>query len=173
MSRPHEPAATHSDRLRTARADREQVIEALKDAFVQHRLTKDELSTRAGQALSARTYAELAAVTASIPATPAPASLAPAGPAPASPTRPLAPTLHLPLARAAVWSAICLVTAFAAVLFSLWLGDDPINPRPLAGLEPIFLTVAVSAVFAAAFFLVAGVTNSVDQRCSRHPRDRR
>jgi hypothetical protein len=169
MSGPQEPPPAARDRLRAARADREQVIEALKDAFVRGCLTRDELGARAGQALSARTYAELAAVTAAIPASPAPASPAPASPAPAGSARPLAPTLHLPLARAVVWSASCVVIAFVAVLVSVWLGDDPLNPRPLAGLEPMFLTVAVAAVFAAGLFLVAGVTNSVEQRCSRRP----
>ena len=49
-------------------ADREQVIDTLKTAFVQGRLTKDELDARAGQAFASRTYAELATVTADIPA---------------------------------------------------------------------------------------------------------
>jgi hypothetical protein len=40
----------------------------LKAAFVQGRLTKDELDARAGQAFAARTYAELAAITADLPA---------------------------------------------------------------------------------------------------------
>ena len=35
-------------RLRASRADREQAIEALKAAFVQDRLDKDELDTRVG-----------------------------------------------------------------------------------------------------------------------------
>jgi hypothetical protein len=38
------------------------VIGILKAAFVHGRLTKDELDTRAGQAFTARTYAELAAL---------------------------------------------------------------------------------------------------------------
>jgi Domain of unknown function (DUF1707) len=46
------------------------VIEALKVAFVHVRLTKDELDTRAGQALSAQTRADLAALTADIPVVP-------------------------------------------------------------------------------------------------------
>jgi Domain of unknown function (DUF1707) len=58
-------------RLRASHADREQVIGALKVAFVQGRLTKDELDTRIGQAFSARTYADLAAVTADLPPRPA------------------------------------------------------------------------------------------------------
>jgi hypothetical protein len=49
------------------RADRERVIDLLKAAFVQDRLTRDELDTRVGQALVSRTGAELAAVTADLP----------------------------------------------------------------------------------------------------------
>lgn len=54
-------------RLRASDADREQVIDALKAAFVQGLLTKDELVTRAGQALASLTNAELAVITADIP----------------------------------------------------------------------------------------------------------
>jgi hypothetical protein len=43
----------------------------LKAAFVQGRLDKDELDARVGQALASQTYAELAALTADIPAEPA------------------------------------------------------------------------------------------------------
>ena len=60
-------------RLLASHADREQVIDKLKEAFVQGLLTKDELDARVGQALVSRTYAELAAVTTGIPAGPAPA----------------------------------------------------------------------------------------------------
>jgi hypothetical protein len=65
------PKAAAWARLRTSDADRERAIEALKVAFVQGRLTKDELDTRAGLALVSRTYAELTAATANIPARPA------------------------------------------------------------------------------------------------------
>jgi hypothetical protein len=54
--------------LRASRADREQVIDLLKAAFVEGRLTRDEFDARVGQALASRTYAELAAVTADLPA---------------------------------------------------------------------------------------------------------
>ena len=54
--------------LRASNADREQVISLLKPAFVQGRLTKDEFDLRVGQALASRTCAELAALTADIPA---------------------------------------------------------------------------------------------------------
>jgi len=56
--------------LRASDADREQVIDTLKDAFVQGRLTMDELGMRTGQALVSRTYAELTAITADIPGRP-------------------------------------------------------------------------------------------------------
>ena len=61
-------AAGGRGRLRASHADREQVISTLKAAFVQGRLTKDELDARVGQTLAARTYADLAAVTADLPA---------------------------------------------------------------------------------------------------------
>ena len=55
--------------LRAPHADqREQVIDVLKAAFVQGRLTKDEFDARVGQALASRTRGDLAAVTADIPA---------------------------------------------------------------------------------------------------------
>jgi Domain of unknown function (DUF1707) len=54
--------------LRASRADREQVIDALKAAFVQGMLAKDEFDLRVGQTLASRTYAELAALTADLPA---------------------------------------------------------------------------------------------------------
>ena len=57
--------------LRASHADREQAIEVLKAAFVQGRLTKDEFDARVGQGFASRTYAELAAVTADLPAAPA------------------------------------------------------------------------------------------------------
>jgi Domain of unknown function (DUF1707) len=60
-------ARGHS-RLRASHADREQVIGVLKTAFVQGRLDRDEFGLRIGRALASRTCAELAALTADIPA---------------------------------------------------------------------------------------------------------
>src|SRR5690348_3938678 len=54
--------------LRASHADREQVIGTLKAAFVEGRLTEDELDARVDQVYASRTYAELAEVTADIPA---------------------------------------------------------------------------------------------------------
>jgi hypothetical protein len=66
-----EAVAAGCGHLRASHADREQMIGTLKAAFVQGRLTKDEFDTRIGQAFTSRTYAELAAVSAGIPAGPA------------------------------------------------------------------------------------------------------
>jgi len=54
-------------RLRAGYADREQVVGALKVAYVEGRLTEDEFDARLGQVYASRTYAELAEVTADIP----------------------------------------------------------------------------------------------------------
>ena len=61
-------SAARRGHLRASQADRERVIDLVKAAFVQGRLTKDELDARVGQALASRTYRELATLTADIPA---------------------------------------------------------------------------------------------------------
>ena len=54
--------------LRASHADREQVLDMVKAAFVQGRLAKDEFDVRVARVLAARTYADLNALTAGIPA---------------------------------------------------------------------------------------------------------
>jgi hypothetical protein len=64
-----------SARFLASDADRERVVDVLKTAFVHGTLTRDELTLRTGRALTARTYAELAAITAGLtPAPPRPAT---------------------------------------------------------------------------------------------------
>jgi hypothetical protein len=70
-----DPVAAGHGRFRASDADRERAIETLKVAFAQGRLTRNGLDQRAGRALLARTYAELAGATANIPARPAPVRL--------------------------------------------------------------------------------------------------
>ena len=125
--------------LRAAHADREQVIDTLKAAFVQGRLAKDEFDTRLGQTFAARTYADLAAVTGDIPAGPAGAGPAGAGQAAVQP--PCEPARALTRAeKAAAWGMYGIVVtvmltiavipgpttiepivATAAVIYSVWL----------------------------------------------------
>jgi hypothetical protein len=56
------------DHLRASHADREYAIEMLKAAYVQGMLAKDELDARVGRAFASRTCADLAALTADLPA---------------------------------------------------------------------------------------------------------
>ena len=107
--------AVGKGRMRAAREDRERVIDALKTAFVHERLTKNELDARVGQALAARTYADLDAVTASIPAGHSPARL---------PLPPLHP--YRPVRAAIKGSAIAIAgMAVAASIFAGVVGQDP------------------------------------------------
>jgi Domain of unknown function (DUF1707)/Domain of unknown function (DUF4190) len=55
---------------RASDADRERVIDVLKAAFAEGRLTREDLGARAEGAYSARTSAELAALSADLPAGP-------------------------------------------------------------------------------------------------------
>ena len=154
---PQDPAAAGRDRLRAGHADREQVIEALKDAFVQGRLTRDELDARVAQSLASRTYAELAALTADIP--PAPAA--------AGPARPPTPARRWPLVRAAAGSGGCLVIAAAAFWGATILDPGPPAPSPDHYWAPLMLLIVLAAVLAALGILANGVVTSWEQRRSR------
>jgi hypothetical protein len=68
LVRPEPGAQAAAAGPRVSQADRDQVIDLLKAAFVQGRLDRDEFDARIGQALVSRTCGELAAVTAGIPA---------------------------------------------------------------------------------------------------------
>jgi len=79
-------AGSGRGRLRASDADREHVVGTLKAAYVDGLVTKDEFDARVSQTFAARTYAELALITAGIPAglAAAPPPLRP-GPAKANP----------------------------------------------------------------------------------------
>jgi hypothetical protein len=94
------PAAARGH-LRASHADREYVLDTLKDAFVDGRLTRDELDLRTGRALASRTYADLAALTADLPA----------GPAPARPPRkPARARARRPVSKPVKWAACGFIT---------------------------------------------------------------
>jgi hypothetical protein len=106
-------AAQGSGHIRASDADREQVIDALKDAFARGRLTKDELTVRAGRALVSRTYADLTAITADIVSIPA-------WLAKARPPEPDRAPARKPMSKKAVAWGVCVVllppTVWAAFL---------------------------------------------------------
>ena len=105
-----EAAAGGLGDLRASHADREQVIDTVKAAFARGQLTAGELDARVGQALTARTYAELAAVTVSIPAEPDLAR--PPQPARAQPRRPRNKLVN---------RGVCVITA-TTLAAGVWVG---------------------------------------------------
>ena len=144
MSTGPEERAGHG-RLRAGHADREQVITELKAAFVQGRLDQDELEERAGRAVASRTYAELAALTADIPA---PASAGtPAPVAASSPGR--------TLAKGAKRAGICLLAA-AALAEAAFLVENI-----------LLMVLAFFAAIAAGGFLGYGILDAVQERSDR------
>ena len=180
---PQDPAASR-DRLRAGHADREQVIEALKTAFVDGRLTKNELAARTGRALAAQTYADLAALTADIPAEsaaalpltaePAAAAPAPAGPTPAEPAatlpgpaRPPAPPIRRPLVKAATVTGVCLGIAAAAIEIGAHIDPNVPGPNPHHAWVAACFSLALGAVIIAAFTVFLGVAVAIEQRRSR------
>jgi hypothetical protein len=78
--------------MRAASADRERAVDVLKAGFTEGRLTQDEYNDRMGRAYSSRTYGELTALTADLPAGAMPAVWPTPGPVyqPAMPTNSLA-----------------------------------------------------------------------------------
>ena len=72
-----------SARFLASDADRERTVDILKTAFVHGALTRDELTLRTGRALTARTYADLAVITAGLtPGAPRPQPAAKTAPGP-------------------------------------------------------------------------------------------
>ncbi len=134
----------------------------LQDAFVHGRLTRDEFDARAGRALIARTYADLATLTADLPT-----GLATAGTA-----RPPAP-VRRPLARAAAASGGCLVVAAAALWGAALAYPGPPGPTPYHSLAPLCLVIAFFAAVTALGIFGLGIVASWEQRRSRNQRGSR
>jgi len=113
MSRPGDHIAADPaghGRPGVSSAGREQVIEVLKTAFVQGRLTKGEFSTRVGQAITSQTHAELTAVTADLP----PGLMAARPPRQITRTQPR-PSMNTALTAGAFATIAALVGMMAAV----------------------------------------------------------
>jgi Domain of unknown function (DUF1707) len=118
--------------MRASHADRERVIDTVKAAFARGQLTAGELDARVGQALTARTYAELAAVTLSIPAR---SDLARAPkPAPAQPRNRLvtrgACVIMATTLAAGVWVGIVAGAAAAVIVAMFMLNLAALATRP-------------------------------------------
>jgi hypothetical protein len=122
------PAEGRRGRLRASHADREHVIDTLKAAYVYGLVTKEEFDTRVSQTFAARTYAELAVITADIPAGLAPAP-PPLTPAPAQVNTPAHANLG-PVQRAVVVTTVLAGLLFVATFF-VGNGMAPLLVPPL------------------------------------------
>jgi DUF1707 SHOCT-like domain len=160
MTGPQDPAAAGRDRLRAGHADRDEVIEILKDAFVDGSLTKDEFDARTDRALAARTCADLAALIADLP----PPLIWPA-PAPAGAVHPPGAPRRWPLVRAAAGASLCLVLALAAILTGAH--SDPDGFGPHQAWANLFFFPAIALVITAFGILANGAATAVEQRCAR------
>lgn len=124
MDGPGQGSATGQALMRVSREDRERVIDVIKTAFVQDRLDLDELAGRVGQALTARTYGQLAALTADLPG-PGPVAMGLPGPAfrgtdaPRAVPRPR--TAGQIMGRAAGWTVIWVLAMVVLVRSDLLL----------------------------------------------------
>ena len=134
--------------LRASHADREQVIDRLKVAFVQGQLGKDEFEVRVGHVLASRTYADLAVLTADI-------LTEPTG---AQPLEPARQSDSVPAPR-----TIARVTAAGAGASMVVIGAELMKSggNPAVGVVVVGLTGLLAAA------LTAGL------RCSCHMSSRR
>ena len=113
------PASLPVSRVRASDADREHVIGVLREAYAEGRLTAEEHSARVGQAYAARTYAELAAVSADLPAG---ASARRPAPWSSSPASGLAPATDRRTNSLAVAALVCSVIPGLPQLAAIVLG---------------------------------------------------
>ena len=143
--------AADGGRFRASQADRERAIEVLKVAFVEERLSKDELDLRVGRALAARTYAELGAVTSDLHISPTAGRAAAPGPA-STPAR--------TLAKAAGRAGVCMLAAFVivGVVALANAGERSVG---------LALMAMVAAVIAASGFLGYGMIDAWQAHRSR------
>ena len=150
MAEPREqmPAAAGHGHLRASHADREHVIGTLKAAFVQGMLAKDEFGARTGQALAARTYAELAALTADLPV----------GLTAAQPSEPARAQGKARILRPGTVLTVATVVYAAAWLVAFFLPRDS-EGEPMAGVNLVVMTTFVYAVV-----LVGAVMQMLDSR---------
>jgi hypothetical protein len=148
--------------MRVSHADRDQVVATLQDAFVAGMLTRDELDTRVGRALAARTRGDLAGLAGDLPPVPAGAGR------PAAPAGAAAPARRRrPLVRASAQAACCLVFAFCMVAIVGHFDPGGPGPNPQHAMAKPFLALAFASLIMAFGLMACGVATSVEQRSDR------
>ena len=112
-------AAAGRSRLKASDSDRDRVLDMLKAAFAQGRLTKDEFDARVGQTLVSRTWGDLTALTDDIPAWPLPRLV----------RKPARPPSSQPV-PAVVKAVACAIIALSAVTLAGMPGVWTMPPPP-------------------------------------------
>jgi hypothetical protein len=140
--------------LRASHADREQVSDVLMPAFVQGRLPKAELDPRVGLVLASLTFADLAALTAAIPA----------GPTGAQPLEPARESDKVPAPK-----TIARVAAAGTGVSMVFIGAELMRSggNPVTGLIVVGLTGFLAAVLIAGFLMF--LSRVFEKSSSRHP----
>jgi hypothetical protein len=164
MTGPADEIAARQGRWRASHADREQVVGALKAAFVQGRLTADELDERVGQALAARTYAELAALTTDLPADPTPALQPAPAPPPAPARRPQNPAARRAVKAGAGAIGVTVIAVGAAIA---------VAGEPAAAVFIAVFMLVLAAVTTAVVASLIHVALKVESRQRSRPRGQR
>jgi hypothetical protein len=134
--------------LRASHADREHAVNVVKAAFVQGLLAKDEFDLRIGQVLAARTYAQLAALTADIPAG-------------LTAVRPLSEPVLKSAGKKAVKAWAGVAAAFMGVATVIAAANGGIDVERLIG---VVIFVSLSAIMVA---MLVALHAWLDRRTSR------
>jgi Domain of unknown function (DUF1707) len=135
-------------RLRASHADREQAVNVVKAAFVLGLLAKDEFDLRIGQVLAARTYTELAALTADIPAG-------------LTAVRPLSEPARKSAGKKAVKAWAGVAAAFTGVTTVIAAANGGIDVERLVG---VVIFVSLAAIMVA---VLVALYAWLDRRASR------
>jgi uncharacterized membrane protein len=103
--------------MRASDADRERAAEVLREAHAEGRLSAEELHERLDAVFAARTYGELAPVTADLPAVPA----APGAPAPRpDPWRRVREPAAATVVLVGIWAITAVMSGSWAGLWFIW-----------------------------------------------------
>jgi Domain of unknown function (DUF1707) len=164
MTGPADEIAAGQGRWRASHADRERVVGVLQAAFVQGRLTVDELDERVGQALAARTYADLAALTTDLPADPDRAPVPVPTPPPAPVRRPLNPAASFAVKAGAGAIGVTVIAASAAAV---------ISGEPAAAVIIAVFMLVLAAVATAVVASLIHVALKLESRQRSRPRGQR
>jgi Domain of unknown function (DUF1707) len=142
--------------LRASHADREQVVGTLKAAFVQGMLAKDEFDLRVSQAFASRTYADLAALTADLPA--------------AKPPQPARAQGEHKVPRPGRWIAVA-TALYAGVWAFILLPPWPTNSEgdPPQALFMLLVMSTFSYLFALPIAAAVALENLRDRRSGGQP----